>query len=235
VEGPDTLIPRLRPDKPLNDRYNAKFRVVSKSVNSSDAPISFTRQREKLALTESISEPHAQSCEAASVRVQYSLFVPGDREDSICFSIGRLVSSNAFVIAVSAKQASIISVPRENVVSIDEVNCNPVYLQRIVNQIAMAGLFSSIENGGSALLHNPTESLAAAFVAEAHKHDVQPLCASSNTVVPEGWMKIHPQSPTRVLRYLLLAFLIHYICATKILQIVPMGQLLGPARLVICL
>jgi amino acid adenylation domain-containing protein len=203
VEGSDTLIPRLRPDKLLNDRYNAKFRVISKSVNSSDIPISFTRQREKLALTESVPQPHAQSSEAPSVRVQYSLFVPGEKEDSICFSIGRLASSNAFVIAVAAKQASIISVPEENVASIDEVNCNPVYLQRMVNQIAMAGLFSSIENGGSALLHNPTESLAAAFVAEARKHDVQPLCASSNTVVPEGWMKIHPQSPARVLKHLL--------------------------------
>ena len=203
VEGSDTLIPRLRPDKPLNDRYNAKFRVVNKSVNSSNASISFTRQREKLALTESASESHADGSELASVRVQYSLFVPGKKGDQICLTIGRLISSNTPVVAVSEKNTSVINVPRENVASINEKDCNPAILESIVNQIAMVGLFSSIENGGSALLHNPTASVAAAFTAEARKHGVEPLCASSHSPVPQGWINIHPQSPARVLRNLL--------------------------------
>lgn len=203
VEGSNTLVPRLRPDKSLNDRYNAKFRIVSKSVNSSDAPICFIRQREKLALTESAPEWHTVRSDTANVRVQYSLFVPGEKGDQICLSIGRLISSNTTVIAVSASNASIISVPRESVTLIDEKHCNPSDLERIVNQIAMAGLFKSNDNGGFALLHNPTASLASAFTAEARKHNVQPLFASSHTLVPDGWIRVHPQSPTRVLRYLL--------------------------------
>lgn len=202
VEGSDILIPRLRPDKPLNDRYNAKFRAVSKSVNSSDTSIGLTRQREKLALTESTSELHADDGELASVRVQYSLFIPGKKGDQICLSMGRLIS-NTPVVAVSEQNASVINVPQENVSSIDEKDCSPAILESIVNQIAMVGLFSSIENGGYALLHNPTASVAAVFTAEARKHGVEPLCASSHSPVPHGWINIHTQSPTRVLRNLL--------------------------------
>lgn len=211
VDGSDTLIPRVRPDQQLNDRYNARFRTVSKPASSSDASIGLTRQRDKLALIESGRESYADGAEHTSVRVQYSLSVPGEKGgEGIYLSVGRLIDSFVPVVAVSERNTSIISVLREDVAVIDEKDCKAAVLEGIADQVAVMGFLSSVEGkggSGSALLHNPTANLAARFTPMARLRKVEPLCTSSRprNPAPEGWIStyIHPQSSVGAIKRLL--------------------------------
>jgi aspyridone synthetase (hybrid polyketide synthase/nonribosomal peptide synthetase) len=194
VEGSNTLVTRVRPDQQLNDRYNARFRTISKSASSSHASIGVTRQRNKLALIESSLESRADGTQRTHVRVQCSLSITGEKGERIYLSIGRLMQSDMPIVAVSEKNTSIISVLQEDIAFIDEKDCNAAVLEAIADQIAVTGLLSSVQKGGVALLHDPRASLAVCFATECRRRGLEPLCASSRTTVPQGWISIHPQS-----------------------------------------
>ncbi|QGA17184.1 hypothetical protein EYB26_004854 [Talaromyces marneffei] len=203
VEGSDTLIPRLHPDQQLNDRYNARYRTISKSETGSDSLIGLTRQQDKLVLVESAPELYTDGAERARVRVQYSLSIPGEKGDGMYMSVGRLIPSATPVMTVSQRNTSIISVLQDDVIFIDEKDCNVTTLEGIADQIAVMGLLSSAHKGKSALLHNPRARLAAYFTLESHRRGVEPLCSSTSTAVPQGWMSIHPQSSVHAVQRLL--------------------------------
>ena len=204
VEGADTLIPRVRPDQQLNDRYNARFRTMTKTATSSPAvPIGLTRRRDQLALIEAAPESYSDHTERARIEVRYSLSIPGGNEEAIYLVAGRLTASGKPVLAVSEKNRSTVSVPRDDIIFVDEKDCNGAVLERIADQIAVAGLLSSTSEGASALLLNPTAGLAACFMAESRRRGLEPLCATSGTTAPEGWLRIHPQSSVRAIQRLL--------------------------------
>ncbi|KAJ4286521.1 hypothetical protein N0V90_013221 [Kalmusia sp. IMI 367209] len=181
VQGDDTLIARVRPDKQLNDRYNSRYRPMSKLASGSDAPIGLTRQRGKLALIESAL---ADGTERARVRVQYSLCIPDGKGQGVYLSVGRLIGSDKPVIAVSESNTSIISVKQEDVAFVDDKDCNGAVLEGIANQIAVTGLLSSVQEGESVLLHNPSTNLAACFNAESRRRGVKSLRPLSLLVQP---------------------------------------------------
>jgi amino acid adenylation domain-containing protein len=194
VEGSDIFIPRVRPDQELNDRYNARFRTISESVSSLDASVGLIRQRDKLALIESALESQTDGTEHVCVKVQYSLFIPSEKGKGIYLNVGRLINTDMSVVAVSERTTSIINVLRDDVAFINEKDCNEAVLEGIANQVMVIGLLSSIHEGGSALSYNPSASLATSFAVESRRRGLDPLCASSCTSVPEGWISIHPQS-----------------------------------------
>ncbi|KAJ5809264.1 polyketide synthase [Penicillium pulvis] len=201
LEGSDTLIPRVRPDQQLNDRYNARFRNMNK-LASPDTSIALIRQRDKLALVESALGSF-DGVERVRVRVQYSLSFPGQKGEELYLSVGQLFHSNKHIVAVSERNTSIIRVLPEDIAFIDDKHCNGAVLEGIADQIAVAGLLSSVQEGGSALIYNPRANLAAFFAAEARRCGLESFCASSHTTVPQGWVYIHPQSSVRAVQRLL--------------------------------
>lgn len=205
VEGSDTMIPRVRPDHQLNDRYNARFRDISKSVNSSGTAIGLIRRRNKLALIESVVESRMNDEEHVCIKIQYSLFIPGEEGKGNYLSIGRLIESDLLVVAVSENNASIINVPLDDFAYIDEKHCNRAVLVGIADQVIVTGLLNSIPEGKSALLYtcSPRSTLAICFDTETRRRELEPLCASACIPVPQGWIGIHPRSSVNAVQRLL--------------------------------
>lgn len=216
MNGSDMLIPRVRPDKQLNDRYNARFRTMNKIASSPDVPIALIRQRNKLALVESAVQLF-DGAEHALVRVRYSLSIPGQEGKELYLSAGQLIDSDKHVVTVSERNTSIIRVLLEDVAFIDQKHCNRAVLEEIADKVAVAGLLMSVQKGGSVLIYNPRASLAACFATEARRCGLEPLYASSHTMVPQGWMSIHPQSSVRAVQRLLPQNITVYLdCSTSL-------------------
>ncbi|KAJ5726765.1 polyketide synthase [Penicillium malachiteum] len=203
VEGSDTLVPRARPDQKLNDRYNSRYRSMRKPMSNVNAPIGLTRQRNKLALTESVLEPLLGAIWSLLVRVQYSLSIPNGQGQALYLSVGRVIDSNMPILAVSESNTSTISIAKENVAFIDEKDCSLEVLERVADQIMLIGLLSSAQKGHSALIYHPRAGLAASFSDEARRFGLHPLCASSRSPIQLDWISIHPHSSVRAVQRLI--------------------------------
>ncbi|QLI72968.1 Highly reducing polyketide synthase ACTTS3 [Metarhizium brunneum] len=205
VEGTDTLIPRVQPDQQRNDRYNAKLRIISKSVDVTDLSIGIVSQRGKLAFVECDSKHDTTARETVRVKVQLSLFIPGNGSNrGVYLLVGKKIGSDDSVVAISQSNTSVMSLSLEYVSPIEDKDCNTTFLEQIANQIIVDGLTRTAESKSSILLHNASADLTACFAAGSKVHDLQAVFSSSFTSEDRhGWITIHPQSSARAIQRLL--------------------------------
>ncbi|KAK8924241.1 Hybrid PKS-NRPS synthetase apdA [Metarhizium anisopliae] len=205
VEGTDTLIPLVQPDQQRNDRYNANLRIISKSVDVTDISIGIVSQRGKLAFVECDSKHDTTAREAVRVKVQLSLFIPGNGSNrGVYLLVGKKIGSDDAVVAISESNTSVMSLSLEYVSPIEDKDCNTTFLEQIGNQIIVDGLTRSAESKSCILLHNASAELTACFAAGSEVHDLQPVFSSSFTSEDRhGWITIHPQSSAHAIQRLL--------------------------------
>lgn len=205
VEGTKTLIPLVQPDQQRNDRYNANLRIISKSVDVTDISIGIVSQRGKLAFVECDSKHDTTTREAVRVKVQLSLFIPGNGSNrGVYLLVGKKIGSDDAVVAISESNTSVMSLSLEYVSPIEDKDCNTTFLEQIANQIIVDGLTRSAESKSCILLHNASADLTACFAAGSEVHDLQPVFSSSFTSEDRhGWITIHPQSSAHAIQRLL--------------------------------
>ncbi|KAJ5710314.1 polyketide synthase [Penicillium malachiteum] len=203
VEGSNTLVPRARPDQKLNDRFNSRYRAIRKPVSNVNGSVGLVRQRNKLALTESVLDPFSGATGTLRVKVQYSLSIPNDEGRGMYLSVGRVVDSNMPVLGVSESNTSTVIIAKESLVFIEEKDCRLEILERIADRIMIIGLLAPGQKGQSALIYNPRVCLAACFTEEARQLGLEPLYASSGSPIQRDWISIHPASSVRAVQRLI--------------------------------
>ncbi|KAJ9296558.1 hypothetical protein DTO271G3_5256 [Paecilomyces variotii] len=206
IEGAEVLIARLRPNQELNDRYNARYRTVTKPATGSYAAIRLIQQGDKLTFTEADEHRPADAVEYAKVKASFSLTIPGSsKQDAIYFIVGHQVDVGTPVLAISHVDASVVSVPLTDVTPIDETACNALVLERLGDQVLADALLSSVAAGQSVTFYQPRHGLAASIAAAAEHRGIEVffVCSSGSAAVPDNWIRIHPHSSPRVIQTLL--------------------------------
>ncbi|KAI2791888.1 Hybrid PKS-NRPS synthetase lepA [Penicillium oxalicum] len=207
IEDGETLIARLRPNQELNDRYNARYRTVTKSVNGSHAAIHLIQQGDKMAFTETDDHHPADTIEHVTIETSFSLTVPGNSsQGSTYLVVGREIEVGTPLLAVSHIDASMVRVPQTDTMPIDEVSCNELFLERFLNNIFSDTLLNRIAARGSVTLYQPRNGLAAVIAATAEDRGIEVffVCSTSgDVVVPENWIRMHPHSSPRIIQSLL--------------------------------
>ncbi|PYI33371.1 putative polyketide synthase [Aspergillus indologenus CBS 114.80] len=206
IDGDETLIARLRPNQELNDRYNARYRTVTKPVSGSDATIRLVQQGDKLALVEADNRGLAGAAEDVRVKTAFSLTVPGsDKQETLYLTVGHQVDVETPVLAISHVDASVVSVPQTDVIHIDETACDALVLERLGDQIFADALLSAVPAGQSVTFYQPRRGLAAVLAATAEQRGIEVFFVSSSTAdakAPSDWIRIHPHSSPRVIQSL---------------------------------
>ncbi|OQD63284.1 hypothetical protein PENPOL_c010G08089 [Penicillium polonicum] len=209
IEGGETLIARLRPNQELNDRYNARYRTVTKSATRPGAAIRLIQQGDRLAFTETDEHHPADTIDRVTVKTSFSLTVPGDSNQGATYLIvGRGVEAEVGtpLLAISYVDASMVSVPQTDTMPIDEASCNALFLERFLDHMLSDTLLSLIAAGESVTLYQPRHGLAAAIAARAEDRGIEVFCVCSSSggaAVPENWTRMHPHSSPRLIQSLL--------------------------------
>ncbi|KAF7596241.1 hypothetical protein BBP40_002774 [Aspergillus hancockii] len=202
ASGGQMLVPRVIPNQEINDRYNSIHRSVTKPADNTDAAIQVAVQQSKLVLVEGRSTKVPKE-ETTTVKVNFSLFVPGRDSDGCYLSVGHVPDSDTAVLAFSQINASVLHVAHESMTPIDERDCNPITLQAIASQIVAQEACQFISNGEAVLFYEASELSASVIFAEFERNGKETLFASSSDLTPPNWIKIHPRSSVRAMKNLI--------------------------------
>lgn len=203
IEKGITFIPRLFPIDDMNNRLNMTRRVISKDVDTSKSVVELTIRD---SLNSTVDYFLKQVCKAnrihtpkghVTIQVQYS-----------SISAIRMVSGNylyvciGFVddkkyVALSASNASFITVPISNVSAIsDEIEDDELLLELVV-YFFIAEAIARDCCFGSVILFEPSESLA------VYLSNKTLLCLTNDpkkTTPDSRWHTVHPHATDRALK-----------------------------------
>ncbi|KAH7043971.1 hybrid PKS-NRPS, partial [Macrophomina phaseolina] len=195
------LIPRVVPDKAINDRFNAARRQVTKQVKKGQARVEVAASgaEEALALVETAAAGDGDEV----VDVRFSTAIGQN-----CFvSLGQvrgstparlaLVASEANTSSVSTRDAHLFPLP-------DAHHVGPETLLDVATHVLAVELLRLVPANSSGLVHEPTERLAAALQHHAKARDVGVVFVTTKGAhKKDGWLSVHPQATERALRDLI--------------------------------
>ncbi|KAF9887504.1 hypothetical protein FE257_010082 [Aspergillus nanangensis] len=203
VESDQTLITRTRPAQDLNDRYNANNRPVRRLTDGSNVAIQISRAQNKLVLTEAEQMVHQPRAGNVAIKVRFTLAIPREDGDGIYLSVGTIVDTEIYVLVVTQRNCSIVEIPKDQAININERDCSASALQRICDKVMTRMFLKPIQSTGSTLVFNASEDLAASIVEESRICDAEVLFASSGSSIRHDWIRIHPRMSARAIRELI--------------------------------
>lgn len=198
VDDCQILIPRVLPDRALNERYNACRRTLRRSVDSAGTVIQVVAGQNTLAL----AEPTSSKRDSDHVRVtaQYCLHIPSVNDKGIYICCGYLEGSRSPVLVASPTNQSILEVPGADVVPIEEQDCNPSTLQQVTADLFAQAISSLIVSStGPMLVYDAEDVLATSIVTQCEQKCKTNgiLFAASSPSIQSGWIYVHPQGSVR--------------------------------------
>jgi aspyridone synthetase (hybrid polyketide synthase/nonribosomal peptide synthetase) len=197
IDGEHTLIPRVLPNRALNERYNASRRTLCRPVDIVDTTVQVVASQTTLALTETTSSKGEK--EHLKVTPQYSLQIPTNDHQGAYLCFGYLEGSRNTVLVLSPTNQSMLEVPAAGVIPIDAEDCNPSTLQQVaIDLFAQAISSLPVSSGGSVLVYYSEETLATFIEAQCARRKTNGiLLASSQPSMQPGRIYIHPQGSLR--------------------------------------
>ncbi|KAF7546390.1 hypothetical protein G7Z17_g8465 [Cylindrodendrum hubeiense] len=190
------MIPRVVPNKPLNELYNASRRAVTKTVNAIDVPVQAVAGPAKMRLQAAdLQEEHAPH---NRVQVKYAFHIPTANGNGIYLSYGDLQGSESTtpVLALSKHNASVVDVDSEHLVTIDD-GCTPAILAAVANNLLAQAVAILSPGSHQTLLYQAEEPLAALIATELATQGGQAHFATSRSDAPDSWIKVHANASKR--------------------------------------
>ncbi|KAJ1326930.1 hybrid polyketide synthase [Microdochium nivale] len=202
------IIPRVVPDRVLNETYIASQRTVAKQVRcGTDAVVEAVRGPSgRMTLVEAKGETAgtAASPDTSRVTVAYSLHLPASSSmsqdgKSIFLVCGR-DEQDRTVVAVAATNASTVTVERQKLVAIDSQHCTAASLADLAENLLIRTLriLTRTDSAGSVMLCDPSPSLVTSLLGASPK----PLFATSSDSddVPSSWTRLHRHASRRAIQ-----------------------------------
>ncbi|KAF7560685.1 hypothetical protein G7046_g3448 [Stylonectria norvegica] len=195
-----TVIPRVKLNKPLNELYNASRRAVTNTVDATDIAVRAVAGPSKIRLQVENTEDDAEASinDVTRVQVKYALHIPTRDSDGLYVVCGRQQGTEASsVIAVSSSNASVLDIKSNRLVKVDDLQCTPSALVSMVEHILVRAIAMLATSDLPVLLYEAEESLAAVIGAELgdKAHFV-----SSRSDAPDAWIRIHSQASKRAIQ-----------------------------------
>ncbi|OWY54922.1 polyketide synthase [Alternaria alternata] len=197
-DGDDILIPRVLPDKEMNNRFNAARRPISENLWKESTCIELS---------------NADNSSAPALFEIKNTIRPGettiDVKYSVClgkrctFVLGVVSGTSDTVLAISDTNASSVRISKEHVFFLphDFSGNSATLLLDTANHVLAAKLLRCISPNSIALIYEPGVRLAAAIRHHAHENTVDVFPATSNREkCGEGWAFIHPHATERDIR-----------------------------------
>lgn len=202
VKRNTTLIPRLVPDRTLNESLNANRRRVTKSVNPSDSiQISYASSPPSLIKSNLCAVPEG------AVEIDIELFVPLalDHERALFLYFGHVRGSSKPAFALSETDSSVAIVSSDNVLELSSpLQCNAKLLVAVgASLVASYLLFNSLMTG-TILVYALTSSITDAIArkAKSMRRNVLFITAMEETN-SSNWTVVNPLAHPSTIRLLL--------------------------------
>ncbi|KAI0107448.1 hybrid PKS-NRPS PsoA [Nemania sp. FL0031] len=190
-------IPRIIPDDTLNRRYNSSRRKIEYRVSTETHPVEITCRGGSLLLRESSPVIPQHGAEDVTVKVQFSTLVPLSTLDKHSFylCIGLTVLSSQKVMVLSPVSASLVTVPKEDVINLDWVEDDASNFRALLSTL----LCESISHGVTQTLwvHNADEDMQETLSAIGSKVDFNLFFSTSSSTPKRRPVFIHERTPTR--------------------------------------
>lgn len=197
------LIPRILPDKELNDRLNAQRRPIEKDFDLSKSSLEVVQQDAKIILLESDRPEYAgteQGCKEQTFEVHASSLFPFSTREHGSFFLcsGSEKSSGRNALFLSPSNASVVRVSSDAVVDWSSKMSDESVISEVLTQLVAESLCHEVE--GSLWVHEADDLLAKALlrISEDRKLHIY----LSTAVLKNDPLRsfIHPRSPARSFR-----------------------------------
>ena len=205
IEDDATIIPRLYPYVPGNNRYNAGRRIVSEEADPKTAQLEFAGEDGKweVQLSSPLHRPTALpfSADLKTIRVTHFLqstvsVVPGA---NLFLLIGTDVSSNESVFAVSHLAESPVAVPSDWCIPLGTVD-PAAALASISAALVSASILRLTSKGETIIIHDAHPLIAEALQKAAQKESVALHFTTAATGNNLGWQYIDKNLPRRLIK-----------------------------------
>ncbi|KPM44244.1 Polyketide synthase-nonribosomal peptide synthetase [Neonectria ditissima] len=192
-----TMVPRVMPNKPLNELYNASRRAVTKTIDATGVPVQAVAGPGKMTLQ--AAEFQDASAQRTRLQVKYALHIPTVNGDGVYLVCGHRSESVAPVMAISESNGSIVDVDLDRLIAIDEDGCTSGVLAATAHHLLVQAIAAVASGARKVLLYQAEEFLASMVATEIASQGGEAHFASSSSDTPDSWIKIHVNSSKRAL------------------------------------
>lgn len=210
LEAGMLLIPRIIPDKDLNDRLNSSRRSILKKVSATTSVIHVRRAGRTYCLQQGKPVNTLQSTLAGhlTVRVSYSLLHPVKVVPGTCLylCLGSVIGTGQRVVVLSRSNSSSIETLADWMCPCEVSKNEEVrHLQSIAAELVAQNLLSSMSADAVLLLNQPEVFLADIVARRALQVGVKVVCTTSQLPLSGNnlWTYIHPFAPHREIKKVL--------------------------------
>ncbi|KAI9035214.1 lovastatin nonaketide synthase [Aspergillus affinis] len=157
-------IPRVIQDRVRNDRYNSKQRSLEKQVDPTLQSVFLDVRGDSYVLREMSSHSTSTAISDDFVRVRVatstSHAIRAASSEAAFIAYGTVEATSQSVVVFSDKNASVIEVPKKNVVRCEwDVAKQPAFLQATIFELMGDNILSLCPPKGDVLLYQPPESI----------------------------------------------------------------------------
>lgn len=122
-DGETFLVPRVLPNKAMNDRYNAARRLITKTVFTEQTCVEVISTGKSLGLVQnSLDLQQKAPSDFLRISVRYSTMLPSANSKNYYLCSGLLESTNQTALALSWSNASTVEVSTDQVLVLEEGN-----------------------------------------------------------------------------------------------------------------
>lgn len=211
LENETLLVPRLLPDRILNDRLNSSWRTLQMHVPAASFAVNVCYQNESYHL---LQGPPLDSWKATTgslaIRTDLSLLHPVEIATGVCLHLclGSVVETGERVLAFALSNASVVHVRRDWTHPCEL----PVYegqaanlIQSVTECIVALRVLSDVSAGGLILLHQPWPSIADRVARLALPAGIRVMFTTTTLPLPrkDSWVYIHNTAPLRQVKSLI--------------------------------
>ncbi|PYI09963.1 hybrid PKS-NRPS [Aspergillus sclerotiicarbonarius CBS 121057] len=185
-------IPRVVPNKALNNRYNSARRKITMEVSPSTTRVELASTSNGMELREAtFGSDYSPSYRR--ITTKYSIQLPGT---GAYLCAGILCDTGRECLVTTGSNASIIDAEVDNIILL-ESHCNPHFLRSVSDRLIAACLLQCIPDG-RIFVYEPDVSLR-----DALSTNRKFLFATSDCSRGQGWIQIHPYLSQRALNALI--------------------------------
>ncbi|RDW76198.1 hypothetical protein BP5796_07019 [Coleophoma crateriformis] len=204
IENEKLLIPRIIPNKTLNDRLNSEKRGITKNVylGQTNVEIEMTDHLRRTRLLSDVSKMHPAESGRVRVRVRFSSFSPikTPEKTELYLCLGSESVTNKTVITLAETNSSIVDVVSHMVfpcsVPSDQ---EPSYLASLLDSLFLQSAVQGISGRGTIWIHEPEDSFSQAASTLAALWNCKVFMTSeSDTKVL--CTQLHPYASARSIR-----------------------------------
>ncbi|KAL2071876.1 hypothetical protein VTL71DRAFT_13111 [Oculimacula yallundae] len=202
VENELLIIPRMKPQVQQNKRYNSARRPITKLSDLKESPVALEWLDSGYVLREIADSSLHHGSAYSLVDIHSSLLsavrVPAGR---LFFGIGLDKKTGGRVFSASTLNSSTISVPNGWSVPIEIPHGSEArFLSAVVNHFWNDAMCGAVPTGATILVHEPSQAVADMLSRSSAYQAVFTTCTEG---AGNGWLYIHPQSSSRVVKSIL--------------------------------